>query len=268
MNATSITRSRTACGATTAFLLALCAPALSAQALHTNDRWKNCSFVIDPALTQGAWHEFVSEIGPAMYLRPLDTAEPLGKGRLEIAALGSATRIDQTKSAWNDTFSHPDADHPLSEGNALKIPGLMVRGGVTDRVDVAAYATKSINANYGIVGAQVQYNLLNDATRNLAAAVRATGVRLVGPEDLSASVYGADLLVSKTIGFVSPYAGVSGHLSRGQEHTAKVTLANENVLGAEGTLGVAAKFSVLTLGAEYHAAKVSGYAVKISVRSR
>ncbi len=268
MNATSVTRSRTARGATGAFLLALCAPALSAQALHTNDRWKNCSFVIDPSLTQGAWHEFVSEIGPAMYLRPLNTAQPLGKGRVELAVLGSATRIDQTKSAWNDTFSHPDADHPLTEGSSLNIPGLMVRGGVTDRVDVAAYATKSINANYGIVGAQLQYNLLNDTTRNVAAAVRATGVRLVGPDDLSASVYGVDLVVSRAVGFVSPYAGVSGHLSRGQEHTTKVTLADENVFGAQGTLGVAAKFSVVTLGAEYHAAKVSGYAVKISVTTR
>src|SRR5690349_1075094 len=208
MNATSVPRSRTARGATTALLLASCAPALSAQVLHTNDRWKNCSFVIDPALTQGAWREFVSEIGPVMYLRPLATARPLGKGRFEIAALGSATRIDQTKRAWNDTFSHPDADHPLTEGNALNIPGLMVRGGVTDRVDVAAYGTKSMNANYGIVGAQLQYNVLHDTTSRLAAAVRATGVRLVGPEDLSASVYGVDLVVSRTFGFVSPYAGV------------------------------------------------------------
>ena len=268
MHATPLARSHTARCATTAFLLALCAPALSAQALHTNERWKNCSFLIDPALTQDAWHEFVSEVGPVMYLRPLSTARPLGKGRLELAALASATRIDQTKSAWNDTFSHPDPDHPLTEGSSLNIPGLMVRAGVTDRVDVAAYGTKSIGANYGIVGAQLQYNVVNDATRNLAAAVRATGVRLVGPEDLSASVYGVDLLVSRTVRFLSPYAVVSGHLSRGQEHTSKVDLADENVLGAQGTLGVAAKLSMLTLGAEYHAAKVSGYAVKISVGPR
>jgi hypothetical protein len=263
-----MTRSRTVRGAITAFLLALYAPGLSAQELHTNNRWKNCSFVIDPALTQGAWHDFVSEIGPTMYLRPLDTAQPLGRGHLEIAALGSATRIDQTKSAWNDTFSHPNDHHPLAEGSSLNIPGLMVRAGITDRIDVAAYGTKSINANYGIVGAQLQYALLNDANRNIAAAVRVTGAKLVGPEDLSASVYGVDLLASKTFGFVSPYAGVTGQLSRGQEHTTKVSLADENVLGAQGTLGVAAKFSVLTLGAEYHAAKVSGYAVKISVGTR
>ena len=52
-----------------------------------------------------------------------------------IIALPSVTgkgvsRIDDEKDAWNDTFSHPDSTHYLTDGDALMIPGLMVRAGV------------------------------------------------------------------------------------------------------------------------------------------
>lgn len=96
--------------------------------------------------------------------------------------------------------------------------------------------------------------------------------RLFGPEDLSASVYGMDLVVSKELvsrGLwdLSPYAGLSGYLARGQEHTSKVELEDENVLGAQGTLGVALGISVVRLGVEYSVGKVDGYAFKLAFGS-
>ena len=36
---------------------------LAAQHLHTNHEWDECSIVIDPSLTQAAWHQFVREVG-------------------------------------------------------------------------------------------------------------------------------------------------------------------------------------------------------------
>lgn len=246
-----------------ALFLALTGHPLSAQVLHVNDRWEECAIVLDPSLTQEAWHQFVDEVALVAYFRPLASARPLGAKKIEIALLNSATRIDDADDAWNDTFSHPDSMHWLFEGDALPIPGLMLRVGVTDRVDVGAYFTKSIGANYGIAGGQVQYSLLDDAERNLAAAGRVSVIGLFGPEDLSYSLYGLDFLMSKDVWVFSPYAGVSGYLSRGQEHTTKVDLEDEIVLGVRGTVGVAASWSVLRLGAEYNAGRVSGYSVKI-----
>ncbi len=249
-----------------AVVLGLSSSPLRAQRphLHVNDRWDNCAIVIDPSLTQQAWHQFVGEVGLVTYFRPLASARPLGAKHVELGLLQWATRIDDAAPAWNDTFSHPDSLHWLKDGAALPIPGLMLRVGVSDRVDLGAYATKSIGANYAMIGGQVQYNLLNDRPRNLAAAARLTGVKLLGPEDLSASVYGLDLLMSKDLSVLSPYAGVSGFLSRGQIHTSKVSLRNENVLGVQGTAGVAARISVLRLGAEVNLARVPGYSFKIA----
>lgn len=250
-----------------ALVLALPASPLTAQVLHVNDEWDECAIVLDPSVTQAAWHQFVAEVGMVTYFRPMTSAKPLGAKRFELAVLNQRTRIDDADPAWNDTFSHPDPSHYLFEGDALPIPGLMLRMGVTDRVDVGAYFTKNVESNYGIFGGQVQYGLLNDMDRGLAAAARMTAVRLFGPEDLSASVYGLDFLVSKDVWVFSPYAGVSGYLSRGQEHTTKVDLADENVLGVQGTVGVAYSISALRLGAEYTVGRVGAYAFKVALGS-
>lgn len=244
--------------------VAFFAPPLFAQVLHTNDRWDECSFVIDPALTQDAWHQFVSEFGLVIHFRPLASAEPLGRKNFEIALLDWGTRINDADAAWNDTFSHPDSTHWLFDGDALLIPGLMTRVGITDRIDVGGYFTKNPNANYGFLGGLLQYNLLNDTQRGLAAAGRVSFNRLFGPEDLEASTYGLDVLVSKDVSRFSPYVGVSGYLARGQETTSTVDLDDESVFGVQAMTGIVARVSVLRLGAEFNLAEVVGYSFKVA----
>ena len=240
---------------------------LSAQTLHLNDRWDECSFILDPALTQGSWHQFVKEAGVVTFFRPLASAEPLGARNFEVALLRWGTRIDAATDPWNDTFSHPDPEHWLIEGDALHIPGVMVRAGVTDRIDVGGYVTKAPGANYGFFGGQMQYSFLHDPESGLAAASRASFVRMYGPEDLSFTNYGMDLVVSRRISRFSPYAGVSGYLAHGHEKTSKVSLEDERVLGIQGTAGVEMRLWALSLGAEVHLAEVTGYSFKVAFAS-
>jgi hypothetical protein len=237
---------------------------LAAQVLHVDDRWEECAIVLDPSLTQDAWRRFVREMGLVAFFRPLASARPMGTRKVEVGILNWSTRVDPTADAWNDTFVHPDSTHWLFEGDALPIPGLSARAGITDRLDVGAYFTRSIGSNYGLAGAQLQYNLLDDPQRRLAAAARASFVTLFGPEDLGVSVYGLEFLVSRDLSALSPYAAVSGYLARGSEHTAKVDLNSESALGVRGTLGLAVSVWVLRLGAEVNLAEVSGYSFKIA----
>ena len=252
---------------TAAVLLPLAASAVSAQHLHTNDEWDECALVLSPTLTQTAWRQFAREVGLVAYFRPLASARPLGKREVEFSVLNWGTKIDAHDPAWNDTFSHPDSTHWLFEGDALKIPGLMLRAGITDRLDAGVYFTKSMGANYGFLGGQLQYSFLNDSKQSVAAAGRLSAVTVYGPEDASASVFGADLLVSKTVSYFSPYAGVSGYLSRAVEHTNKVNLKDENIFGLQGMLGVEARVSFVRIAAEYNLAKVPGYSIKVGFGS-
>src|SRR5215207_2519060 len=124
--------------------------------LHINPRWKECSFQLDPSVTQSAWHQFTEEAGLVAYFRPLSDARPMGKWKFEVSMLQWQTGIDDTDAAWNDTFVHPDSTHWLFEGSGLTFPGLMLRAGVTGSTDMGLYLTKNFRANYGFYGAQLQ----------------------------------------------------------------------------------------------------------------
>lgn len=255
----------TTAGIASALALPFLAAPLGAQVLHVSDRWDECAIVIDPALTQASWHQFVKEVGLVAYFRPLAAAAPLGPGNFEIAVLNWGTRIDPADDAWNDTFTHPDPTHWLFEGDALLIPGMMVRAGITDRIDAGAYFTKSFGANYGFFGGQLQYAFLDHPERGLAASGRVSAVRLFGPEDMNLSTYGLDFVASKEIGSrISPYVGVGGYWSRGHEKTDKVDLDDESVLGLQGMIGMAVRVWAVRLGAELNVAEVPGYSFKVA----
>lgn len=238
--------------------------------LHVGNRWKECAFLLDKSLTQPAWRQFTQEAGLVTYFRTLTDARPMGKGKYEISLLQWTSGIDDTKSAWNDTFVHPDSAHWLFEGSGLSFPGITARAGITDRVDVGVYFTKNAQANYGVYAAQVQVNLMNDAATGWAAATRVNYASLFGPEDLTHATLGVDGLVSKTYAAtrwltLSPYVGATAYLSRAHEKSAVVTLKDEQVGGMQGMAGIVAKVAALRISAEYNTAKVNTTAVKVGV---
>ena len=239
--------------------------------LHVNPRWKECSFQLDESLTQKEWREFTSEAGLVVYFSPLADAKPMGAKKFEISLLQWKTKFDDTKGAWNNTFVHPDSVHWLKESSRLSIPGLMFRAGLTKKLDVAAYFTKSPGANYGFWGAQAQYNLLNKTEKNWSAAARASVLAFYGPEDVSFSVYGVDLLTSKEFSLnkkwasVAPYAGVSTYLTTSREKSDVVNLQNEQVAGVRAMAGALFKLSIARVGVEYSLAKLSTISLKVGV---
>jgi hypothetical protein len=238
--------------------------------LHVNPRWKECSFQLDPSLTQSAWHQFTEEAGLVTYFRPLSDARPMGKRSFELSVLQWGTAIDDGDAAWNDTFVHPDSTHWLFDGDRLQFPGLMLRAGITDRTDVGVYVAKNFNANYGFFGGQVQHNLLGGTTGDWAASARASFVTMFGPADLDFIVYGADLVASRQLTLtrwaaLSPYVGVSTYLASSHEKTTAVTRSDERVLGAQGMLGVSLRLSKARLAVEYGFATVSSLSFKVGV---
>ena len=255
--------------------LAICSTILTVNAhdpeLNLNPKWKECSFQLSSELTQKEWHQFASEAGLVTYFRPLTDARPMGRGKFELSVLQWNTRLDESDGAWNNTFVHPHETHWLIGGEELPFPGLTLRAGVTSKIDVGAYWTKSIGANYGVWGAQVQYNFLNDTTRKWSASARASFSSLYGPDDLTLNVSGIDLVASKTIPLhfkwlaISPYAGLSTYRSHAHEKSEVVSLKDENIIGVQGMAGAVAKISIVTLGVEYNMAKVNTFSYKVGV---
>ena len=89
--------------ATVAYGVVLINTPAAAQMLHVNPRWEECSFQIDPSLTQPAWRQFTREAGFAIYFRSISNARPLAKGKLEVfygASVQHSVASDPT-SKWN-----------------------------------------------------------------------------------------------------------------------------------------------------------------------
>lgn len=239
--------------------------------LHVNPKWEECSFQIDPSLTQGEWHQFTKEAGMVTYFRSLTDAKPMGLRRFELSVLQWNTRIDETDKAWNNTFVHPDSTHYLIGGDVLPFPGLSLRAGITRKIDAGVYWTARPGANYSIIGGQVQYNLINDTIKNWAASTRLSFNSLYGPDDLNLSVFGLDLLASKKFTVfndrttISPYVGLSTWLSRGHEKTDAVTLKDENILGLQSMVGATAQIYFARLGVEYNFANVNSFSYRMGV---
>ncbi|MEE9166816.1 MAG: hypothetical protein V3U24_05060 [Candidatus Neomarinimicrobiota bacterium] len=236
--------------------------------LHTTDRWDECSMQLDPSLTQGAWHQFTQEAGIMAVFNPLTSAKPLGKWNFDIVLTQGWYPIDDKDAAWNDTFVHPHSTHWLygevsddpdqvsknhaGSSHVLGLPLPMVRLGVSERMDVGFYYIPAPGANYSFLGGQLQYNFLNDAEKNLAAAVRVSAGQIGKIEDFDLSTYSVDVIGTKDIlTRFSSYAGLSAYLVRSHETTSAVNLDNENVFGLQGNVGVSTLlFSHLKIGAQ------------------
>ncbi len=238
--------------------------------LHVNPRWEECSFQLDPSLTQKAWHQFAQEAAMVIYFRPLTDAKPMGAGNFEFSIVQWETGINSNENAWNDTFVHPDSVHWLMEGSRLGFPGLMLRAGVSDNIDLGAYWTRRPGANYGVWGGQIQYSFVNDQENDWAASTRLSLMSLYGPDDFDYAVTGLDVLASKRFALsslisVSPYAVVSTYAARAHETTNAVNLDDELVSGSQATLGAVTQISLFRLAAEYNFATVNTLSFKVGV---
>lgn len=247
------------------------ASAHSGAHLHLSNRWKECSIQLDPSLTQDQWHQFTREAGLVTYFRSLTDARPFGAGRFELSVLQWNTGIEETDDAWNNTFVHPNEEHWLIGGDNLPFPGLMLRAGISSKVDVAAYWSKRPGANYGVGAVQVQYNLINDTARNWALSTRASIGTLYGPADVNFYNCGLDVLASKTFKVipnwltVSPYAGISSYGAWAHEKSPVVDLKDEQVSGLQVMAGAVAEIKCMRLGIEYNAASVNTFSYKLGV---
>jgi len=255
-----------------ALAVAMIAPPAAAQngrpVLHVNPRWDECAFQLDPSLSREAWRQFTKEAGVVVYFRPLIDAEPMGKGKFEVAMLQWETGIDDNTSAWNDTFVHPHDTHWLFDGSRLPMPGLTVRAGVTDKTDVGVYVTKNPEANYGFYGAQVQRNFFDSQSKDWALAGRVSFVSLFGPDDLDFTVIGWDMVASKEVPLnswarLSPYASFSSYFGRAHEKSAVVDLKDEYEGGSQMAVGTVLKVSGARLAVEYSRATVNSLSLKL-----
>jgi len=236
-----------------------------AVVLHTNTRWDDCAIVLDPSLTLSEWKTFSKDLASLIYFKPTTGAKPLGRGRFDVGLeQGTTAPLKDYNGSWNNTFSHPSADHWLTGDNhRLDIPVITGRYGVTEKLDVGLLFTKNWNANYGWVGFDVKYAFHEDRRRGLSFAARWSTVVLTGVQDMDYYQGAVDLLVSKKWGWFTPYAGLAGTYSVAREETAKVDLSTQQSAATEAILGTQFHWRWLSMSAEADIARINMYTLKV-----
>ena len=184
-----------------AMALAAAAP-LPAQSayppLHVDPSLRDCEVKFAPTLTQGAFSRFAREFGSVSAFKQVASPGTLGKGRVLIGVEMIRFQVDEWADAWNDTFYHPNAEHPL--GATKTFPKLKLRVGVTDRVDVGAFYTENPNANYGWLGLDGKYALLTERDeRPVSLAVRGAYTKTLYVRDMDMHALTADVSVGRRL---------------------------------------------------------------------
>lgn len=154
-------------------------------------------------MTQKLFKEFSEQLGVALSYKPVSPAEPYGITGFDIGVEVSAVKVDD--EYWN--FAIKGQDVP----GYLLIPKLHVIKGLPFGIDVGAVFSKVPDTNIKYFGGEVKYALMKGSAVTPAVAVRGTYTQLSGVDQLDFKTYGAEVAISKGVGFgvkLTPYAGL------------------------------------------------------------
>lgn len=237
-----------------------------AVTLHVNNTWKECALVLDPSLTQSEFGDFVDEVAPMLYFRPMAGAKSLGKPRYEISLeFWKTAPIQDYAGKWNNTFSHPGADHYLTgNDHTLVFPVPRVRMGVTDDVDAEIYYTSS-GANYSFFGLAMKYTVHNSPGGGWDFAIRPSYSTLLGVADMTYRSLAIDALASRNIGSFRPYVGATYLYGRASETTSKVNLNSETANALQWMVGSEYSWKHLRMALEADLGIVRMYSIKFGL---
>jgi len=226
--------------------------------LHVNPGNDTCEIELDPSLTQDQFHDFIKELSSIGVIKQTAPADPLGKYVFDFGLEYAYTPVNDGAARWNNTFSHPEADHYLFDIALVK---LRARMGISDRLDGGLYVSTVPQSNVTLVGFDFKYAL--DEWKTVGTAVRIHYSKLFQTHDVDLDMIGMDLSASKKFRSLTPYIGAGGFYSMGRENSSKVQLDNETVFQPHEFVGVDLRLSSFKLGLEAEYGSVATYTFKV-----
>jgi len=157
----------------------------------------------DPTtITQPLFDDFVKEVGTLIAYRALAPAEPQGVTGFDVGIAASAVKIDD--ALWNQILTSTD----FNGEDYLLVPSLRARKGLAFGLDVGASYAWVPSSNVEVIGAELQWALLEGSVATPALSLRGSWSSLNGVNELDVTTYGADAVLSKGIAMFTPYAGI------------------------------------------------------------
>jgi hypothetical protein len=233
--------------------------------LHVGTEYDDCYVKFAPELTQSAFGDFAREFGSTAAYKQMSGPTTLGRRGVALGLGWISFTVDQYADKWNDSFAHPDAYHEL--GSDLAFPKLRLVVGVTDRIDLGAFWTRNPNANYGWLGLDMKYGLLQqNETTPVSLALRGAYTKTLYVEDMDMHALTADVTAGRTWSVLTPYLGVGTDLVYARERSDAVNLNDETQLVPRAFGGVELRYWHLGVAAEAEVGALNRLEVQVSAR--
>jgi hypothetical protein len=233
--------------------------------LNVDASLEDCSVVFAPDLTQAAFKRFAREFGSVSAFKQGAPPTTLGQWGFSVGVEQIFFSVEDKSAAWNDTFAHPDAYHEL--GSDLSIPKLTLRVGVTDDLDVGAFYSENPNANYGWLGVDAKYRILEQREdMPITLAVRGAYTKTLYVADMDMHAASVDVSVGRTLwNVLTPYLGLGSDAVLVRETSDAVDLQSEALVVPRLTVGFEARYWHVAIGAEAHLSELNSYQAQVSV---
>ena len=128
-------------------------------------------------------------------------AEALGIIGFDVGLAVTSTKLEST-AAWTKAMSSGDTI------STLVVPKLYVQKGLPFDIDVGAFYVSVPGTNVDAWGGEIKYAVISGNVALPAVAVRGAVSTLTAADQLELKTRSLDVSISKSILFVTPYAGV------------------------------------------------------------
>lgn len=241
------------------FLTILMLTVFAGTAVADND----IDFGDETELINQNFGDIVREAGIITAYRGIAPAEPLGILGFDIGV--EASFVDIESSTWEPVIDAGNSDPP----SVMPVPRIHVRKGLPFNVDVGASYSSVPDSNIEVLGAEVQWALLEGTVATPALSMRGHYSTLEGVDDLDVETYGVDALVSKGFTMLTPYAGV-GILEidgkyTGDDAILQTTLEDQSKTETRYFGGMQISLAMLALTVEAEYSDIPVYSAKLSL---
>ena len=212
-------------------------------------------FVVPPGTGQAEFNAVVTEAGRLTAYRSMMPAEPGGWTGFDIGIAISGVEVEE--SLWQQFNVDEDA---------LAVPRLIARKGLPFNLDVGAFYAEVNDYDLSLYGVELQWAILDGTAATPALALRGSYTELDAAGEVEVTTTAADLVVSKGLAMLTPYAGI-GIVNFDGEYTGAFPLGLEDFDDDETRIFAGLQFAIalLNFSAEYEQMDEPVYSLKMSL---
>lgn len=208
--------------------LALCATAAQAGDLNNIG-----------SLGQADYLRLSKDLGAIVSYKGVTPATPLGIVGIDIGVELTSTQLE-SKSIFTQAGG--------SASSSVVVPKLHFYKGLPGGVDIGGFISKVSDANISLFGLEARYAVIDDGITMPAVALRLAGTRENGVSQIDLSTISFDVMVSKKLTLITPFAGVGTVQVKSKPNVGG--LAEEKFNQSRVFAGINANFALINVAVE------------------